>query len=193
MNVPPETGGEVVLIAVGANLASPFGPAALGVGLAMARVEGALGPITGKSRLYRTPCFPAGAGPDYVNAALGLRTVVPVRKVLETLHQIEAEFSRERLERWGARTMDLDLLACGLQILPDPATHATWRQLSPAAQRGAVPDTLVLPHPRLQDRAFVLVPLLEVAPGWRHPVLHMTVRQMHDALPEADRLAVRPA
>ncbi|MCA3440866.1 MAG: 2-amino-4-hydroxy-6-hydroxymethyldihydropteridine diphosphokinase, partial [Rhodobacter sp.] len=62
----------------------------------------------------------------------------------------------------------------------------------PALQAQTAPDRLVLPHPRLQDRAFVLVPLADIAPRWRHPVLGLTVSQMLKALPEADRRAVVP-
>ena len=145
------------------------------------------------SRFFATPCFPAGAGPDYVNAAA---VIVPAEgmqpaDVLAALHQIEAAFGRSRLSRWGMRTLDLDLLACGAQVLPDAGTQTRWRDLSPEDQPREAPDQLILPHPRLQDRAFVLVPLADVAPDWRHPVLHLTVAEMLAALPQADRDAVR--
>jgi 2-amino-4-hydroxy-6-hydroxymethyldihydropteridine diphosphokinase len=64
-------------------------------------------------------------------------------------------------------------------------------ELPADAQATQVPDGLILPHPRLQDRAFVLVPLADVAPDWCHPVLGRTVREMLAALPEADRRAVK--
>ena len=90
------------------------------------------------------------------------------------------------------RTLDLDLLAWGDSVLPDSATQDSWRALPPEAQVRAVPDGLILPHPRLQDRAFVLVPLADVAPDWVHPRTGLTVRQMLAALPAADRDAVKP-
>lgn len=90
------------------------------------------------------------------------------------------------------RTLDLDLIALGDAVLPDAATQAQWRGLDPEAQRRLAPDRLILPHPRLQDRSFVLVPLADVAPDWRHPVLGLTVREMLAARPVAERSEVVP-
>ncbi|MCR9108123.1 2-amino-4-hydroxy-6-hydroxymethyldihydropteridine diphosphokinase [Marivita sp. XM-24bin2] len=138
------------------------------------------------SNFYKTPCFPAGAGPDYVNAAAHLKSDLASKDMLAQLHEIEANHGRRRLERWGMRTLDLDLIACGDSILPDFATYEAWRTLPLEEQRQQAPADLVLPHPRLQDRAFVLVPLRDIAADWRHPVLKKTVREMCDALsPEA--------
>jgi 2-amino-4-hydroxy-6-hydroxymethyldihydropteridine diphosphokinase len=77
-------------------------------------------------------------------------------------------------------------------VLPDAQTHRRWRELAPEDQARQAPDQLVLPHPRLQDRAFVLVPLCDVAPDWRHPVLGLTARALLAALPAADVAAVKP-
>lgn len=185
-------GNSVALIALGGNLplderepadVLTAGIAALAaLGLAPARV----------SRLYRTPCFPAGAGPDYVNAAALLRTNLSARALLSRLHQVEAQFGRTRTERWAGRTLDLDLLALDETVVPDPATWSHWHGLTPDAQGRVAPDQLILPHPRMQDRAFVLVPLAEIAPDWRHPMLGQTVRQMLATLPQAEIDAIRP-
>jgi 2-amino-4-hydroxy-6-hydroxymethyldihydropteridine diphosphokinase len=148
--------------------------------------------LMGVSRLYHTPCFPAGAGPDYVNSAAAL--VVPAAmtapQLLAALHQVEAQFGRARTTRWAGRTLDLDLIAFGEEVAPDLAGFRHWQQLPPEAQSKLAPAELILPHPRLQDRAFVLVPMADVAPDWRHPVLGLTVVQMLAALPDAARAEV---
>ena len=144
------------------------------------------------SRFFSTPCFPAGAGPDYVNAAAILEGNLDALQILDILHRIEAQFGRERGKRWGGRTLDLDLLAVGDLVAPDLATWRMWYNLPIDRQLKDAPDQLILPHPRLQDRAFVLVPLADVAPDWLHPVHQRTVLQMVAALPKADVEQVRP-
>jgi 2-amino-4-hydroxy-6-hydroxymethyldihydropteridine diphosphokinase len=180
------------LIALGANIVSPYGPPQQTLDAAVVQLARNIGKVTGKSRFFRTPCFPAGAGPDYVNAAIAIESVLDARALLAALHRIEADFGRERLQRWGMRTLDLDLVALDDLVLPDPDTHAAWRALPPDLQKMRAPDDLILPHPRLQDRAFVLVPLADVAPDWRHPILHLTVTQMRDGCPAADLAQVVP-
>lgn len=170
-------------IALGANLPSSQGAPDETLHAALQDLSASDDVVVATSRFYRTPCFPAGAGPDYVNAAAHVRSSLSPRDFLDRLHAIEAKFGRERIERWGMRSLDLDVLACGQRVEPDLTTFETWRTLSPEQQRKAAPDALILPHPRLQDRAFVLVPLRDIAPNWRHPVLNLTVTQMCDALP----------
>lgn len=150
--------------------------------------------VAAVSRLYRTPCFPAGAGPDYVNAAADLRIPADLSPegLLALFHRVEADHGRRRDTRWGMRTLDIDLLAYDDSVLPDAATQDAWRALPPDRQAQVAPNRLILPHPRLQDRAFVLVPLADVAPGWCHPRTGLSVSEMLAALPEADRAAVVP-
>lgn len=183
-----------ILIAFGANLPFEGAPPAETLRRAVESLSEEGVSVRAVSRFFATPCVPAGAGPEYVNAAavLDCGQAVDPASLLTRLHAVEARFGRERLRRWGMRTLDIDLLAFGDSVLPDRETQGFWRNLPPETQAGQAPDQLILPHPRLQDRAFVLVPLADIAPDWVHPTSNLTVRQMLAALPKADRDAVKP-
>ncbi|MTH98670.1 2-amino-4-hydroxy-6-hydroxymethyldihydropteridine diphosphokinase [Roseibium sp. RKSG952] len=144
------------------------------------------------SRFFETPCFPAGAGPDYVNAAALIETDLDPNGLLELLHRVEHEFGRAREQRWGMRTLDLDLVCWEDLVLPDQVEYKRWLNLAADQQSQVAPDQLIVPHPRLQDRAFVLVPMADIAPDWRHPVLDLTVTEMIARLPAEDVSAVTP-
>lgn len=144
------------------------------------------------SRFFRTPCFPAGTGPDYVNAAVEVESALSAAELLARLHALEARFARVRAERWGRRTLDLDLLDHGGAVLPDAQGFARWQGLPLERQMQEAPGELILPHPRVQDRAFVLVPLCDIRPEWHHPVLGRTAAALLSALPAADTAEIVP-
>ncbi|WP_293576897.1 2-amino-4-hydroxy-6-hydroxymethyldihydropteridine diphosphokinase [Phaeobacter sp.] len=148
--------------------------------------------LTAVSRFYQTPCFPAGAGPDFVNAAIAVGTNLEADALLAKLHDIEASFARKREQRWGTRTLDLDLIAYDAVVRPDRDGFLAWKDLSLDQQMSDAPEQLILPHPRIQDRAFVLAPLRDIAADWCHPVLDQTVDEMCKALPKDEFAAVSP-
>lgn len=160
---------------------------------ALGRLGNAGFAVEAASRVFRAPAFPPGSGPDYVNAAVQATWKGTPERALAALHAIEAEFGRQRTGRWGPRTLDLDLLALEDTVLPDAAGQAAWMALTPAEQTERSPDRLILPHPRLHERGFVLAPLAEVAPDWRHPILGKTVAEMRDALPPEAFSGIEPA
>lgn len=99
---------------------------------------------------------------DFLNACLSLKTLFTPEELLEKLHDIEQAAHRERIVRWGPRTLDLDIL------MYDDAVIDT--------------DDLIIPHPEMHLRSFVLEPLCEIAPNKRHPLLKKTVSQLADSL-----------
>lgn len=180
------------LVAFGGNLDSKVGKPLETLHAAVDELSVSGVNILNISRFYATPCFPAGAGPDYVNGALEAESPLEPTAFLALLNRIEAQFGRVRDGRWTGRTVDLDVIACGQAILPDAATQTLWRRMPPDEQQRQTPDRLILPHPRLQDRAFVLVPLMDVAPHWRHPLLGATISEMCADLPVEERRSVVP-
>ena len=159
---------------------------------ALSRIAVSVGPITSLSRFFQTPAFPKGSGPDFVNAALVVRAQGSEDVILEKLHAIEHELGRVRETRWGQRTIDIDLIAIGQNVLPNSETYKKWQLLPFSQQAKVAPDQLILPHPRMQDRAFVLEPMMDVCPDWVHPIIQKSVSQMYDVLDRRDKAEVMP-
>ena len=137
------------------------------------------------SAWYRTPAWPAGSGPDFVNGAAALQSSKSPSEILQEMHGVEKSLGRQRKIRWGARTCDLDLLGAESCVLPDAATVKKWIDTGPRKDR--ISEGLMIPHPRIQERAFVLVPLADIAADWVHPVLNLSVSKMLSAISEAER------
>lgn len=181
------------LLALGANLPTSAGNPRDSLKAAIGHLKRAGLEFRAVSRFWQTPAFPAGSGPDYVNAAAVIATGLAPDEVLERLHTVEAALGRVRDGgRWGARGIDIDLIAMGQQVLPDRQSQTAWRDLPLDEQMRLAPETLILPHPRMQDRGFVLAPLAEIAPLWRHPIIGATVAEMLTALPSASLEGMRP-
>lgn len=171
------------LVALGANLARDTNDLTLTLAQALALLEDipALS-VSHVSRWYRTPAIPAGSGPDFVNGAAALNSDLSPDQILQILHGVEADLGRTRPERWAPRVCDLDLLAAGTAVLPDAASVERWMSLDESEAQARTPDQLILPHPRLHLRAFVLVPICDIAPDWMHPVLQLSVEDLRARL-----------
>ena len=138
------------------------------------------------SRFFKNPAAPIGSGPDFVNAAIKVRAHENAQNTMDQLHAIEKKFGRSREERWGERTLDLDLIAFGQSIKPSKSIYLHWHNLKKENQIIETPSDLILPHPRMHERAFVLIPLLDIAPNWIHPVLMKNTTQLCDNLNKED-------
>jgi 2-amino-4-hydroxy-6-hydroxymethyldihydropteridine diphosphokinase len=160
----------VILIALGSNLFSDAYGSPQDICLAAAKALEKRGiSITARSRWFRTAPVPVSDQPWFVNGVVAVETLLPPAELLGLLHDVEAEFGRTRNVRNEARILDLDLIAYDDRIMNEP-------------------DGLILPHPRLHERAFVLLPLADVDPDWRHPVTGAAIADLVAALP-ADQQA----
>ena len=181
-NTPPKRVSNQCFIALGANLLSVCGSPKESIVTAISAISDQGFIEIRQSHFYRTPAFPKGNGPDYVNAVISAQFQGESVDVMRALHSVEEMMGRTRQERWESRVIDLDLLAIDQHIVPDRDTFNTWMTLPLSEQKTRQPQELIVPHPRIQDRGFVLVPLADVAPDWRHPILNKTVLEMLDAL-----------
>lgn len=159
-----------VFIGIGSNLASArFGPPQSVATAALAALSSRGLPAVRRSRWYISAPLPAADQPDFINGVVEIGTTLPPATLMAVLHEIETEFGRERSVANAARVLDLDLLAMGDQIRKDNPT---------------------LPHPRMHLRAFVLHPLIELAPDWQHPVLGRTAFELLELLPPGQRISL---
>ena len=159
---------HATFLALGSNLPANYVSSVDLLHAAIAAIAAARVRVVAVSSFYRT--HPLGPSqPDYVNLVLKVNTVLGARGLLHEMQGVEAAFGRAREAKWGPRTLDIDLISM------------------PAARSGPDP---VLPHGEMHRRGFVLYPLCEIAPGWRHPVLGTPICQLIGGLPPAERAGI---
>ena len=152
---------QAVVVALGGNLKGGFGSCEALLEAALARFPQAGLPILVRSRWWRSAAWPDPTAPEYRNGVVLVEAGLGPEAVLAVLLSIEAVFWRDRGVRDAPRTLDLDLIAHGRTILSAP--------------------NLTLPHPRAHERGFVMGPLAEITPEWRHPVLGSTAIDLASA------------
>lgn len=151
---------EAMVVALGSNLA--FAGAQpreiLEAALTCFPEEGLV--VVKRSRWWRSAAWPDPTAPGFLNGVVLVRTGLDPHAVLAALLRVERRFGRDRSAPNAPRTLDLDLIACGRTILDAPG--------------------LTLPHPRAAERRFVMGPLAEIAPDWRHPILAVSAAALAD-------------
>jgi 2-amino-4-hydroxy-6-hydroxymethyldihydropteridine diphosphokinase len=150
-------------VALGSNLAGEFASSEALLEAALARFPQAELPVLARSGWWSSAAWPDPKGPEYRNGVALVEAKGGPKAVLEALLSIEMQFARKRRARNAARTLDLDLIAYGRQVIDAPG--------------------LTLPHPRAHERRFVMGPLAEIAPMWRHPVLGLTAAELAASAP----------
>ena len=151
----------MILIGLGSNLEGRWGSPRETVEEALAALDREGVRLIAASALIETLPLGPPDQPHYVNAVARVETRLEPDALMRRLHAIEQEAGRERRRRWGPRTLDLDLLDYDGRIQDGPP---------------------ILPHPGIAERDFVLAPIMEIAPRWRHPVLHKTARTLRQSL-----------
>jgi 2-amino-4-hydroxy-6-hydroxymethyldihydropteridine diphosphokinase len=126
---------------------------------ATAEIGKKIGKITQKSRLYETQAWGLTNQPDFINQAIEVETTLSPQATLKIILDIEAEMGRTRAEKWAERTIDIDILLFDDVIVDEP--------------------DLQIPHPRLPERNFALVPLMELAGETEHPILKTTIEDIY--------------
>lgn len=162
----------MILLALGANLPSRFGTPLQTLSGVLAVLPEFGVRVLRASRFFSNPAVPASNQPDYVNCVVEVATDSSPQALLDACLEIERQLGRVRGEKWGPRSVDIDIVDFEGQMM--------------------VTDELTLPHPRLAERAFVLVPLLDLDPEWEHPILGRTAKDLAESLDPAARASVLP-
>ncbi|MBS0492029.1 MAG: 2-amino-4-hydroxy-6-hydroxymethyldihydropteridine diphosphokinase [Proteobacteria bacterium] len=149
---------DTAVVALGGNVAGDYGSSEALLEAALARFAEAGLPILRRSSWWRSAAWPDPSDQEYRNGVVLVEARLSPQALIRTLFMLENEFGRMRSVRNAPRTLDLDLIAHGRIVSDDPE--------------------LTLPHPRAHERLFVMGPLAQIAPEWRHPVLGRTAAEL---------------
>ena len=155
----------MILIGLGSNVTGPWGSPRETLERALVVLGEPPLTMVAASGIIASEPWGKKDQPVYANAVARIKTRLQPIDLLVHLRQIERAAGRERRERWGVRTLDLDIVDYNGLTLNETAGQSADAEL-------------VLPHPSMHERAFVLEPIMEIAPRWRHPVLDKTAKQL---------------
>jgi 2-amino-4-hydroxy-6-hydroxymethyldihydropteridine diphosphokinase len=169
---------RIILLGLGSNLPGVWGAPRTTLARAMHKLTEAGLRILGISSLYTTAPVGTGRQPAYLNAVVMVEGALAPAALLRTAKRIERQAGRRVGRHWGPRQLDIDILDFGGRQIGNPRGRRRRGQL-------------LLPHPEMHRRAFVLLPLSEVAPAWRHPRLGLTASALLGRLRSHERAGVR--
>ncbi len=170
----------MALVALGSNVRGCWGAPGEALSEAVRRLESEVGKVESVSDLWRSAPFGPVAQPSFLNAVAVVRTDLSPHVLMRRLRMLENEAGRRRGRDWGPRALDLDVLDVGGRVL---APAGTGRPSGALGTHHLQRRGLVLPHPAIALRPFVLLPLAEAAPEWRHPVGGWTAAQALARMP----------
>ena len=130
------------------------------------------------SSFWESRSYPDKSQPNFINAVTEVHSELNPYQILHELKNIEKKMGRKNKTRWENRVLDLDILCAGSIILPNINVFNEWMKMPLQKQTEKQPNELILPHPRIQDRLFVLKPLNEIDPDWIHPILNKTTLEL---------------
>lgn len=161
----------MIVIGLGANLPSPvYGSPIETLEACVQKLAESGLKITATSRWFKSAPVPISDQPWYINGTISVQTQLEPRAVLKLLLDVESAFGRVRLEANAPRVLDLDLIAYNDEVIEDS---------------GKIEDKpFCVPHPRMHERAFVLLPLRDLSPEWKHPKLHIDLKNLIADLPK---------
>ena len=136
-----------------------------------------------ESNWYISSSFLDEREPKYVNVGIEIATNLRPVELLDFTTGFEHKYGRIRRKRWESRTCDIDILLSDQLILPNKLSFEKWYKLDLSDQIELIPNELILPHPRIQDRIFFLKPLNDLQPEWIHPFINLKAKEMLDSLP----------